>query len=183
MPISLKNNLQKISFLKVKSTTMVSLVVLWFVLIGVWSTLTDRNEIHDVESIRYIEGHLFRIEECKKGSCYEFYTDKDKFRLAADYYKCINIDSLRREIMTGDTIYFGSLEETYGDDYYQLVSLVKENKEYISLDCINENIRSEKKFMPMVILIGFYIVSIILVYNLIIRLTIGIQKIKQWKNK
>ena len=68
--------------------------------------------------------------------------NKSTFEIASYDYSCVNDDEVLNEIKAGDTISIAILKEDIGDfddeTYCEIHSLIKNDKEYLDLQCRNE---------------------------------------------
>jgi hypothetical protein len=170
-----------IHFLEAKAIFIISIFLMGYCMAAFWDKHYEPQEISDFEKLKYYNGKLLKIENSNDGKSVNFYTENKNFILTINYPNCIHWSSIQKEINVGDFINFGALEEKEHVAFSPLISLIKANKEYISLDCINQTIRSEKKILPAFRSIGIYLASFFLIFYFLLGVFKSINKVKQWK--
>jgi len=88
----------------------------------------------------------------------------EPYVIAADYVNCFDNETFEKEINTGDTITLkteklGLIRGAF------LVSILKNNINYLDIKCINEDISSSKKVIPFIGLGIFLLTLLFFWYN------------------
>lgn len=98
---------------------------------------------------------------------YDFYTleNPEFYKVAADYSHCFDAENFYKSVNYGDEIilYINKDNGLKNPNMKCVVGIVVNNKNYVDIKCVNEQIRKNKIYMPLI----FSILLIILIISIV----------------
>jgi hypothetical protein len=145
--------------------SVISLVILWAIADSFMTRKVDLNNSIKIE-VHFKEFEKLRIEG-KISYSYNFYIEEndDLYKIVADYTGCFEIDNFFQNIKEGDLIiiYIDKNKGLKNPNLKSIVGIVGKGKNYIDVNCVNDEIEEKKIYMPLI----FSILPIILIISFI----------------
>lgn len=113
---------------------------------------TKQVDLSKANTFTSVFNNLERYQvENKISYSYRLYTlgQTDPYVIAADYVNCFDIENFNNNINSGDTIIIKTEKLGLIRNEF-VVSVSKNNINYVDLKCINDDIASSKKTIPLI---------------------------------
>jgi hypothetical protein len=135
-------------------------------LISVWVLLTPDITAKNTKTI---SGHLKQVEKgvYRNDISYNIYITEDgnKFQIPADWSGCFSDAAFKKDVKPGQVIQLGVKTGFALSGVRQVVSIDANGINYLSPDCINDKIETNKKEIP----IGFAVFAMLILALLVLK--------------
>ncbi|AZI68919.1 hypothetical protein [Cloacibacterium normanense] len=119
------------------------------------STLFKQNI--NVPEIKSEKGKIIHIERFKPKNKWSIsynirlQNDNRLLKILPEYYECFDFENFKREITIGQEIEF-KIDPNKGIRTTEnIVSITKDGKEYLNINCINQKIKKDKIQLPLIL--------------------------------
>ncbi len=161
-------NKKSTTFQKIEKASNIFFISCFVLVAGFILTDTFITKSASLKNATIIEGHFKSIEKFKVQNKFSysyniFILEKQSFyKIVPDYVDCFELNNFLNNVKSGESIkiYINKDSGLKFSSVQSIVGIVVNGKDYLNRDCVNDKIKSNKIYIPLIFLIAVIILRI-----------------------